>query len=250
MALVALQIRVPAGKWEPHSVVVETCGLPRGSRVALLAGLWQSQRYVIRVARLLEVWQVTANAGCRRSFVLSPDVTGSAINGRVHARQGEPGEFQVIELRSQPGIDGVALFALRGESAGHVVRRVRLLKCVLVARVALNRQALELPYGFTLVTVRAVEAGVAPNQWEAVIVLPHILLNQVPPFHRVALLTICSHLATVNVGMAIRAMCTRIREHGLGMALVATHSLVKAAQRVRRLVVIKLRNRPDGLPAD
>jgi len=66
-------------------------------------------------------------------------MASGAIQGRVHSRQREAGELQMIELRSQPCIDRVTLLALRREAAGNVVRRCRLLKRVLVTGIALNR---------------------------------------------------------------------------------------------------------------
>jgi hypothetical protein len=86
------------------------------------------------------------------------------------------------------------------------------------------------------------------HQWEAVIVFPYPLQNDVPPFHGMALFAVGSHLAAMNVSVAIGTIGSGVREHQLGVTLRASHSLVQAMQRVFRLIVIELRDRTDRLP--
>lgn len=64
-----------------------------------------------------------------------------------------------------------------------------------------------------------------------------------------ALFTIGSELALVNIGVAVRAACPYIGEHRLGMALRAGHALVHSAQREFRLGMIEFRDCPNRLPA-
>ena len=249
VALVALQLGMPAGERESDSGVVETRGLPSCSSMALLASLRQSKRNVIRVVCLLEVGQVTAYAGCRCAFVPSSHMTSRAVQGRVHSGQGEPSELQVVKGCTQPGVDGVALLALDGESGGHVIRRVGLLVGVLMARVALDRQPLELSDRLAFVAVRAIQSGVSSYKRKAVLVLADSLQDEVPAFYCVALLAVCAHLAAVDVGVAVGAVGSGIREHRLGVTLGAGHTFMQAAQRVPRFVVIKFRNGAYGFPA-
>jgi hypothetical protein len=53
----------------------------------------------------------------------------------------------------------------------------------------------------------------------------------------------------MNVGMAIGAIRPHIREDWLGVTLGTGNTLVLAAQRIFRGVVIKFRNRSNGLPS-
>jgi len=91
--------------------VVECCRLPGGCRVALLACLRHAQGRVIGIVGLSIIRQMAANAGCRCTFELSPDVTGRAWQSRVHAGQGKSGGLQVVELHVQPRVHVMALLA-------------------------------------------------------------------------------------------------------------------------------------------
>jgi hypothetical protein len=64
-----------------------------------------------------------------------------------------------------------------------------------------------------------------------------------------ALCAVSPHLPAMNVGVAVGTVRSGIREHRLGMTLGTRHSLVQAAKRIFRCVVIELWNRADGLPA-
>ena len=231
--------------------MVEACRLPRSRVVAHLAGLRNSQGNVIRIVRLLEVRQVASDAGCRRSLVLAADMTRGAVDRGMHAGEGKiRWRPSMVEFRSQPGVDRVALFALDGKTSSHVIWRGRLLKSVLMAGVTLDRQSLELSDCFALVAVCAIQPGVATDQRKAVIVLLHSLQDEVPSLHRVTVLAVCPHLAAVNIRVAVGAVRSHIGEHHFGVALRATDALVKAAQWILGLVVIKLGNGADRLPSD
>jgi len=151
-----------------------------------------------------------------------------AVEARVHPREGESSQFQVIEFRPQPGIDGVALLALDGEAGGHVIGFGGLLIGALVARVTLDGKSLELPHRLAFMTVRTIQSGMSSHQWEAVVVFPYPLQNDAPPFNRVALFAVGSHLAAMNVSVAVRTIRSGVRENGFGMTLCTSHSLVLA----------------------
>jgi hypothetical protein len=127
----------------------------------------------------------------------------------VHTCESETCVLEVIKLGAQPGVDRVALLAFGREAAGNMVWRSRLLKRVLMAGVALNRQPLELSDGFSLVTVGAIQTCVSPNEREPVVVFLHSLQDDAPAFHRMAFFAIRSHLPAVQIGVAIRAVHTR-----------------------------------------
>jgi len=156
VTLIALQLGVSASQWETHRAVIEICRRPGRRGVTILAGLRQSQSKVAGIVGLLKIRQVTAHTRRRRPFILSAHVTGYAIQSRVHARQGKARVLQVIEFRAQPGVDRVALLALRREPRRNVIRFGGLLKCALVAGVTLDRQSLELANRLALVTIGAI----------------------------------------------------------------------------------------------
>lgn len=53
----------------------------------------------------------------------------------------------------------------------------------------------------------------------------------------------------MNIGVAVLAACAHAAEHRLYVALRASDVLVQAPQRVTGVVMIKLGDRADGLPA-
>lgn len=151
-----------------------------------------------------------------------------AIEGGVYPRKRKPSELQMIKLRAKPGIDGMALLALNGKGGSNVIGFCGLLICALVARITLDGKPLELPDRLALMAVRTIQSGMSSHQWEAVIVFPYPLQNDVPPFHGMALFAVGSHLAAMNVSVAIRTIGSGVREHWLGVTLRASHSLVQA----------------------
>lgn len=191
---------------------------------------------------------MTAHARRRCALVPAACVAGGAVEGGVHSGESEPGEFQVIEFRAQPSVDAVALLTLNGKSRGHVIGLGGLLIGALVTGITLNGKSLELPNCFALMTVCTLQSGMASHQRETIIVFPHPLQNDVPSLHRMALCAVSPHLPAMNVGVAVGTVRSGVREHRLGMTLGTSHSLVQAAKRIFRGVVIELRNRADRLP--
>ena len=128
----------------------------------------------------------------------------------VHTCESETCVPEVIKLGAQPRVDGVALLAFGREAAGNMVWRGRLLKRALVAGVTLNRQPLELSDGFSLMTVGAIQTCMSSDERKAVVVLLHSLQDDAPAFYRMAFFAIRSHLPAVQIGVAIRAVHTRV----------------------------------------
>lgn len=89
----------------------------------------------------------------------------------------------------------------------------------------------------------------ATHQGKAVGVIFGPLGDDVPPFYRVALFAVGSHLAAMDVGVAVRAVRSCVREDRLGVALSTGNALVQTSQRIAGLIVIELRHRTNGLPA-
>lgn len=192
---------------------------------------------------------MAAHARCRRALEPAACVACGAVEGGVHSGKSEPGEFQVIEFSAQPGVDAVALLTLDGKTRSHVIGLGGLLIGALVTGITLNGEPLELPNCLALMTVRTLQSGMSSHEREAIVVFPHPLQNDAPSFDGMALCAVGPHLAAMNVGVAVGTVRSGVREHRLGMTLGTSHSLVQAAKRVFRCVVIELWNRADGLPA-
>ncbi len=163
MALITLQFGVSARQGKTHRIVIEIRRLPRAGGMTLLTRLGKTQSCVVRIAGLLEIWEMATNAGRWSTRVLPAGVTGGAIQGGVHSGQSKARYLQVIKFGSQPGIDGMALLTLYGEIGSYVIRSRGLPKRVLVTGIALDRKSLKLSNSFALVAVGAVEPGVASN---------------------------------------------------------------------------------------
>src|SRR5262249_33431058 len=74
------------------------------------------------------------------------------------------------------------------------------------------------------------------------------LPNDAPALHRVTVLAVRSQLPAMNIGMTIRAASAGVGENRFSVALGTTHTFVKPAQRIFRLVVIELGKSADRFP--
>jgi hypothetical protein len=177
-------------------------------------------------------------------------MASAAVQGRVHSCECEASDPQVVEPCAQPGIDGVALFTLNRKCQRRVIGSCRLLIGFLMARIALDGEAFKLSDGLALVTVDAIQSCVSSDQRKAILMLADRLENDAPSLYSVALLTSRSHLPAMKVGMAVRAVNSRVGENHFRVALSAGDVLMLPAQRILRLaVVIEFWNRPDRLPS-
>lgn len=88
-----------------------------------------------------------------------------------------------------------------------------------------------------------------PEQWKAVLVLVDLLHRDLPSLDAVTLLTICTELALVNVGVAIRALVAHVGEYGFDVTLRATDPLMHAPQGETGLVMVVLRHAANRLPS-
>jgi hypothetical protein len=214
------------------------------------AGLRKADLRVVGIVGGGVILGVAAHTVGGRALEASPGVTGLAVQLRVRAGEREAGEARMIELGAQPGVHaGVAHLAVGGELQRHVGGVGGLLVGSQVAAGALGRQALELAGGRALVAVIALQDGVRAQQGEAVLVLLDLLRRDLPALHRVAMVALRSHLAPMDVGMAVRAFVAHVGEHQAGVALGAAYPLMHPPQGVAGLVVVELGNAADGLPA-
>jgi hypothetical protein len=203
-----------------------------------------------RAGRVVVISLVARNTSRAREVegVVDVAIRAGAGRNRVPPSQRESHRV-VIELRIQPVVRSVALFAGSRVSEGDVIRGRGLLEVRFMAGKARRGHGLELAVGRVLVAGIAIDGRVSAGQGEAIIVLLNLLDRHAPSAHAVALLAICTEFALMNVGVAVLAAGARVAEYRLHVALCARHVLVKAAQRVTGLVVIKFGKGADRLPA-
>lgn len=95
----------------------------------------------------------------------------------------------------------------------------------------------------------ALHECVRAHQRESIVVVLDRLDIDLPALDRVAALAIRSELPPMNVCMTLRALCARLAEHQIRVALRTRNLRVHPTQRIAGLVVIELGVRPYRLPA-
>ena len=139
MALCAGDVDVSARQRELRKhVVIERRRIPAARIVASLTGRREAGLGVRRIICLVEIRQMAANAGSRRTYELPTRVAGRAVQRGVRSSEGESSELQVVELCAHPVVHGMALLTTRGQIQLHVVqtRGLGIDKVSLVAREA------------------------------------------------------------------------------------------------------------------
>lgn len=97
-------------------------------------------------------------------------------------------------------------------------------------------------------TLVALHGSVSAQEWEAILVVLHLLNGDIPSLHGVTLGAVGAHLTAVNIGMTIRAILAHVGEDGLDVARDALHFFMHATQGVIGFVVIEFGNGADRAP--
>ena len=224
-------------------------GCPRYGGVALRAVRREVRRYVVRVRSALEIFEVTVYASRAGQVVVIVDVAIGALarRHRMSTAQRESHRI-VIELGIHPVIAGMAGIAVGGKFRANVIGIGGGLKILEVTRRAGRGHRPEVAGGAALVTSFAIYGGMRSRQREAIVVLLDLLHRYLPSPNRVALFAVRTQLPLMNVGMAILASLSHIREDWFHVALYATHTLMHSAQWIARLIVIKFGHCADWSP--
>jgi hypothetical protein len=230
-------------------VMVEGRWDPGRRSVANVALLWKSGGYMVRIGGASVVLNMARHASCRRSLELASEMASRAVQLGMHSGQGVSGHFQMIKFGAEPSIDCMTLLAGRRESSGNVIGGSGVLVGLRVTGVALEGKTLELSYRCALVAGVAIKRRVCSDQRKSVLVVLNGPERYHPVFHRVTLPAVRPHLSAVNIGVTVRAPCTRVREDWLEMALATGDPLVRAKQRKSCRVVVEFRDGPNRLPA-
>jgi len=203
-----------------------------------------------RAGRVVVIGLMARNACGARQVVVVVYVAIGTCSGRNRVSAGQRKSHRiVIKLRIQPVIRAVALFAVSRENECDVIRGCRIFEVCRMAGIAHRGHGLKSAVGRVLVAGVTIDGRVSARQREAIVVLLNLLDRYPPSSDAVALLAVCAQLAFMNIGVAVLAAVAHVVEHRLYMALRAGHILVQAAQRVTGLVVIKLGNGANWLPA-
>ena len=145
----------------------------------------------------------------------------------------------------------VALSTLSGESHGLMVGGGGLAKRGQVATHTFGgkSKAIELADGANLMTGVAVYGCVSTDQRKSILMLIDVVNGNLPAIAVVAEFALRTILATVQVSVAILALCGGIAEIKILMAIDALHFRVPAAQRKLCLRVVELKFGAQWLPA-
>lgn len=192
-----------------------------------------------RRRRLLKILRVAGEAvrGC--PFVVAILVAALAIERGVHPRERETSRLLVRVFGPEPGILGVARVAGLRKPELRMVGVRGLLVFREVARRTIRKDAI-LPPNERLMTSLAFHGGMGSDQRKKIRVISHLLPRGEPALHNVALGAIGTKLAQMDIGVAIRAILTDVREDWFRMALCAGYSRVSAAERVLSFVVVEI----------
>ena len=174
-------------------------------------------------------------------------MAGHTVERGMGARQRKAGELQVIELCAQPVIHPVTLRAISRELKLRVIR-LRRLKLVRVAAIAIGRHGGVVTQRTILVTGVTFDGGVRAHQREPVVMLLDLLRLHGPATNRVALLTIRAQFSSMNIRVAISAQVADVCEHRLDVALGTGHALMQSTEWIAGRIVVEFGNRPDRLP--
>lgn len=158
----------------------------------------------------------------------------------------------MIKLGAKPTVEVVAALAIRRSKsrAGRGVWWIRgALPIFQVAGIALRRKSVENARGQLLVAFVALHRGMCAEKGEAVLVILHLLHRDIPTLNGVALRAIRSHLAAVNIRVAVGTVTADVRENWLNVTLDAFHFFVHAAQGIARFVVIEFRDSAYWAPS-
>lgn len=225
MATLALHCFVSARERKGSFAVVERRLQPCARRMAHAAVLWESGLHMIWVGCGVVFLGMAGITIRRSSTEFSVRVASGAFERGVHTGQGETGEFQVIEFRPHPTVQGMAALAddrkvqcAMVEHRGGVLPRV--------ARITFRTEPEELARGRSGVAVLALQERMCTNQWESVLVFLDRLHPHLPSFDCVTRLAVCAELSPMDVGMAVRTFCSDVREHEAAMALPTHDALV------------------------
>lgn len=136
----------------------------------------------------------------------------------------------------------------RRPSAG-VYRVGGVLPVLQVAGITGSTQSQENSRCRLLVAFVALNRGVSTQERKSVLVIAHLLDCDVPALDRVALRAVRTHLAAMDVRVAISAVFAHVCKYWLYVTLGALHFFVLAAKRIFRFAVIEFGNRTDGPPS-
>jgi len=183
---------------------------------------------VIRIRGGVEVLLVTTDAVGRRALKLPAHMTGRAVQSCVRTCERESGQA-VIEFRALPGVHrGMALLASRRKSERPMIGGLGIHVTADVAPNTIGRQAFKTSHGGVLVTRIAFDERVGAQQRESILVVTNRLNRRGPALHVMALLTLRTHLAAMDISMAISALVPHVGENRAGVALGARHALMHA----------------------
>ena len=255
------QVGVPPGERKSRDAVIEIRRIPtgRGMTVAAISGGERcASRRVGRIIGLLPGGQVALRVPAiverDLQMVIASNMALLARHIGMALRQRETDRRRSVinRRRAQPSVEALmALLAFARRECrwrGSMRGRGCVLPILHVTRLAGRRKPHEISDSGPGMALVALHNRVRAEQREAIEMVVDGLHRYVPTIDRVALGAVSSHLAAVNVGVAVGAVFADIGEDRFQVAAGAGNFFVHAAQRVASRVVIEFRNCADGRP--
>lgn len=183
----------------------------------------------------------------RCAFVPAARMTVLAIERGVRPAKSKTAELCVRKLSAEPVVLRMTAVASLRKVQRDVIWIGRALELRRMARRAIGQNTI-LATNERLMASLALHRCMGANQREEILVIADLLLRREPTLHDMALSAIRPELAKVNIRMAIGAILANVAEDRIRMTLRASDTLVHAAKRVLRVVMIEFRSRADRQP--
>lgn len=158
---------------------------------------------MVRKSRCIVVFKMARNAVCRGPLENIIHMTVGALQQGMRPVENKAGERSMIE-KGKPSVHAVAHFALERKFRGHMIDRFRVHVVRVMAEVTIGTQPSKQPYRGAGVAAFASDRRMGAHQRKTVRMQRIACSDMFPAPDAVALGTVGSHLASVDIGMAVR----------------------------------------------
>lgn len=229
--------------------MIKARALPVHHRVASGAIVRKAGLRMVGIRGRHKLFGMAAKAVCWSAGKTVADMTCRARRGCMRTGKGKAGEARVIESRSLPLVHAMTVLAANRNVVGAMIERPRGNVLLLVTADALRAEPDIHARRRALMTSIAAQRRMRSQQRESIQVAANRAGGNLPSPHSMTILARGSHLAPMEIRMAISALLPNVSKDFFHMAGITRHALVHASQRVLCLsIVIEFRSTPDRRP--